>query len=162
MCNKSVSGAGKSKFEGGGGAGSVRCAQLQTSCSFRGVRASLETAGGMARKNPFGREGNHSGHPPRWLKGDRGAGSSRMEEAEARVNGQGEEDPRERWFHQENSHAEIRTLTHLEDDLNSALSFEHGGGQRASQLWITHILLRRLSRERTTLGKAVEVFAKLQ
>ena len=56
----------------------------------------------------------------------------------------------------------IRTLTHLEDDLNFALLFEHGGGQRASQLWIARILLGHLSRERTALGKAVEVFAKLQ
>ena len=40
--------------------------------------------------------------------------------------------------------------------------FEHGGGQRASQLWITLILLGCLSRERTTLGKDVEVFEKLQ
>ena len=50
----------------------------------------------------------------------------------------------------------------MDDDLNSALLFEHGGGQRASQLWITHILFERLSRERTALGKAMEVFAKLQ
>ena len=61
----------------------------------------------------------------------------------------------------ENSRAKIRTLTHLEDDLNSSFLFEHGGRQRANQLWITHILLGHLSRERTTLGKVVEVFAKL-
>ena len=52
-------------------------------------------------------------------------------------NDQGEEDPGEWWFCQENSRAEIRTLSHLEDDLNSALLFEHGGDQCASQLWIT-------------------------
>ena len=50
----------------------------------------------------------------------------------------------------------------MEDNLNSALLFEHGGSQRASQLWITRILLGRLSQERKALGKAVEVFAKLQ
>ena len=50
----------------------------------------------------------------------------------------------------------------MEDDLNSALLFEHGGGQQASQLWITRILLGSLSREQKALGKVVEVFAKLQ
>ena len=40
--------------------------------------------------------------------------------------------------------------------------FEHGGAQRASELWLTRILLGRRSWEQTTLGKAVEVFAKLQ
>ena len=57
---------------------------------------------------------------------------------------------------------EIRTLACLEDDLDSTLLFEHGGDSRASQLWNTRILLGRLSRERKALGKAVEVFAKLQ
>ena len=85
-----------------------------------------------------------------------------MAEAEVRENGQGEEDPGEWWFHQENSHAEICTLSRMENDLNSTLLFEHSGGQGASQLWITCILLEHLSQERTALGKAVEVFAKLQ
>lgn len=83
-------------------------------------------------------------------------------EAEAKDNGQGDEDPGERWFRHENPKAEICTLFHLEEDLNSTLLFEHGGAQRASELWLTRILLGRLSREQTTLGKAVEVFAKLQ
>ena len=78
-----------------------------------------------------------------------------------RENGQGEEDLGERWFHQENYRAEIHTLSHLEDDLNSALLFEHGGGQHVSQLWITRILLGCFSWERTALGKVVEVFEKL-
>ena len=79
-----------------------------------------------------------------------------------RENGKDEEDLGERRFHQENSRAEIHTLSCLEDDLNSTLLFEHGGGQRASELWLTRILLGHLSRERTTLGKAMEVFVKLQ
>ena len=58
--------------------------------------------------------------------------------------------------------AEIRTLACMEDDLNCTLLFEHGGVERASQLWITHILLGKLSWERKALGKAVEFFAKLQ
>ena len=116
----------------------------------------------MATKNPFSREGNHGGRLPLQLGGDGEAGSPRAYEAEVRMNERGDEDPGERWFRQENSRAEIRTLTHREDDLNFALLFEHGGNQRASQLWITRIMLGHLSRERTALGKVVEVFAKLQ
>ena len=55
--------------------------------SLRGVQVGLESEGRMARKNPFGREGNHSGHPPLWLGGDRGPGSSGGLEAEVRENG---------------------------------------------------------------------------
>ena len=50
----------------------------------------------------------------------------------------------------------------MEDELHSTLLIEHGGGQWPNKLWITRILLERLSRERTLLGKAVEVFVKLQ
>ena len=83
----------------------------------------------MEGKNPFVREGNHKGPPPpHRLRGDRGAGSSGAEEVEVRANEQGDEDMRERWFRQENSRVEICTLTHLEDDLNTTLMFEHGGG----------------------------------
>ena len=79
-----------------------------------------------------------------------------------RENGHRDKDPGEWWFCQENSQAEIHTLFCLEEDLNSTLLFEHGGGQRPNELWLTHILLGCLSQERTTLGKAMEVFAKLQ
>lgn len=52
-------------IEGGGGASlGRRHAHLQIVYSFRGVHTGLESVGGMARRNPFGREGNHSGHPP--------------------------------------------------------------------------------------------------
>jgi hypothetical protein len=121
----------------------------------------FETIGGMAGKNPFTKEGNHGGHLLCQLRGDRVVGSSGEEEAEVRENGQGDDDLGERWFRQEISHAEIRTLTRLEDDLNFALLFEHCGGQRSNQLCLTRILLERLSRERMTLGKAMDVFAKL-
>ena len=72
---------------------------------------------------------------------------SNVEEVEERVSGQGDEDPGERWFWQENTRVEIRTLACMEDDLNFVLFFEHGGGQWANQPWITRILLGRLSRE---------------
>lgn len=99
--------------------------------------------------------------PPRRLGNGKGDGSSRGMEPEVRENAQDDEDPRERWFHQENSRVEICTLFRLEEDLNSTLLFKHGVGQRPSELWLTRILLGCFSWERTTLGKAVEVFAKL-
>ena len=42
------------------------------------------------------------------------------------------------------------------------LLFEHVGGKRTIQLWITRILLGCLSWERMTFDKAMEVFVKLQ
>lgn len=116
----------------------------------------------MAGKSPLSREGSREGHLSSRLGGDRGVGGFGSADAEERTNGQGEEDPGERWFLQENSRAEIRILTRLEDDLNSSLLFEHGGGQRANPLWIARILLGCLARERLALGRVVEVFAKLQ
>lgn len=98
VCNKFILVMGKSKLEGGGGVGPVHHALLQKSCSITGVQAGLETMGGMAGKNPFDMEGNHNGHPPRWLRDDQGAQSSGVEEAKVRVDGKGEEDLGERWF----------------------------------------------------------------
>ena len=116
----------------------------------------------MVGKYRLSREGSHEGRLSSRVSGDRGARSSGLADIEARTNGQGEEDSGERWFRQENSRAEICILTHLKDDLNSSLLFEHGGGQRGSPLWIAHILLGCLSRDRMALCRAVEVFAKLQ
>lgn len=94
-----ASGRGRSCFKGGGGASPSSCALSQVLCRHRRALALFETAGVMVGKNPFVREGNHGGHPPlRRLGGDRGAGSSRTEEAKARSNGKEDEDPRERWF----------------------------------------------------------------
>ena len=66
-----------------------------------GVQAWLDTMGGMAGKNPFGREGNQGGQPPsppRRLGGDKGVGSSGADKVGVEANGQGDEDPGERWF----------------------------------------------------------------
>ena len=57
----------------------------------------LVAKGRMAGKNPLSREGNHGGRLPRHLGGDRGAGSSGADDPDARMNGQGDKDPRERW-----------------------------------------------------------------
>ena len=72
--------------------------QPRTICSLRGVQANLESVDVMAGMNPLGRDGNHSGHPPQRPGFDRGAGSSGGMEEEVRENGQGNEDPGERWF----------------------------------------------------------------
>ena len=40
--------------------------------------------------------------------------------------------------------------------------FKHRGSRRASQLWVTRILLGRLFRERLTLNRAVKSFTKFQ
>lgn len=94
----------------------------------RGVKPGLDSVGDMASRNPFSQEGNHSGHPPQRLRGEQGAGGLGAMETEIREDGQGKKDPREWWFHQENSQAKIHTLSYMEDDLNSTLLFEHGGG----------------------------------
>ena len=57
----------------------------------------------MEGKYPLSREGSREGHLSSRLGGDRGVGSYGDADAEARTNGQGEEDPWERWFRYENS-----------------------------------------------------------
>lgn len=59
-----ASSGGRNCFKGGGGASPGSCALSQTLCCHREGKAWLETVGGMAGKNPFGREGNQGGHPP--------------------------------------------------------------------------------------------------
>lgn len=83
----------------------------------------------MAGKIPLSRESSREGRNSSWLGERRGVGGSRFDDAAIRANEQGEDDPRERWFRQENSQEEIPILTRLEDDLNSSLVFEYGGGQ---------------------------------
>ena len=59
-----TSGGGRNYFKGGGGDDPGSCALSQALCRHRRTLAWLETTGGMARKNPFAKEGNHGGHPP--------------------------------------------------------------------------------------------------
>ena len=138
---------GSSIREGGGGPRFVVYVQMWMEQSLRGVQPSPISAGGMALRKYLNREGNHSGHLSRRLGGNEGVGASEVVETDSRENGQEEANPREQWFIQENSRVEILTLDCMEDDLNSALFFEHGKGQRANQLWIMQILLGRLSWE---------------
>lgn len=73
-----------------------------------------------------------------------------------------EVNPGERWLDLETSSVERRALFRLEREMDATLMFEHGGGLRASQLWVTRILLGRLFRERLTLGRAIKSFMKFQ
>lgn len=77
-----------------------------------------------------------------------------------RQGGGGEVNPGERWFNLETYPAERRALFHLEKEMEATLMFEHGGSQRAIQLWVTKILLKRLFRERLSLGRVVKSFEK--
>lgn len=75
--------------------------------SLRGVQPGPNSVGGMASRNPLNREGNNNGHIYRWHGADRGVGGLDAVETEASEISQGDDDPGERWFHQENSRAEI-------------------------------------------------------
>lgn len=68
----------------------------------------------------------------------------------------------ERWFNLETSSSERRALFRLEREMEATLMFEHGESRRASQLWVTRILLGWLFRERLSLGRAVKSYAKFQ
>lgn len=46
--------------------------------------------------------------------------------------------------------------------METTLLFEHGGSYRASQLWVTRILVVRLFRERLSLSRAVKSYTKFQ
>lgn len=80
-------------------------------------------------KIPLSREGSQEGCKYSQFGGGMGVGGFGFDNATMRANGEGEEDPRERWFRQENSQEEIHILTCLEDDLDSSLLFEYGGGK---------------------------------
>ena len=68
----------------------------------------------------------------------------------------------EHWFNMETMLAERRALFRLEQQMDATLMFEHGRRQKASQLWVTCILLGRLFWEWLALGRAVKAFVKFQ
>ena len=76
----------------------------------------------------------------------RGSGSSSPKKTTVEVHqgGGGEANPGERWFNLETSPAERRALFHLEREMDATLLFKYRGNRRASQLWVTRILLGRL------------------
>ena len=79
------------------------------------------------------------------------------------------EDPNEQgevWFNQDNSAVERCSMLQLERDLEASLIFEHldgeDSGPKVQPVWITHILLGRLFRERQVLGWVVKMYARFQ
>ena len=115
----------------------------------------------MVGRSPLSREGSREGCHYSRCGGGRVAGGSGKEAWEVQSPRGGGENPGERWFNLENSYAERCSLLRLKRELDASLIFEHGGGQRASQLWVTRILLGRLFRERLVLGRGVKMYAKI-
>ena len=66
--------------------------------------------------------------------------------------GSGEANLAERCYNTENSAAERQTLSRLEHELDATFRFEQGGGQGASPVWVTRIILGHLLRESMALG----------
>lgn len=62
----------------------------------------------------------------------------------------------------ENSAEERRIMANLEKTMQVALSFASGGEEPENSLWIVQILLERMIRERTEIGKVVKALAKFQ
>ena len=89
---KCASGWGRSELKGGGGAGPGISALFHDLRRHWRTLVLLVAEGWMSRKNPLSREGNHGGRLPCRLGSDRGARSSRANEAEVRMNGKGAED----------------------------------------------------------------------
>lgn len=92
----------------------------------------------------------------------RGLGGTRKEAEEVHLIGSGEVNSGERWFNMETTPAERCAMFDLEREMDATLIFEHGGGQKASQLWVTRILLGTLFREQLVLGHVVKTFVKFQ
>ena len=90
----------------------------------------------------------------------RGLGGTGKDTEEVNSSTRDEISSGEHWFNQETSSAERRAMFQLERELETTLKFEHGGGQQASPLWVTRILLGRLFKEQLALGHVVKVYAK--
>lgn len=116
----------------------------------------------MADRSSLCREGRRGGCHCSRCVGGRGTDSKGKEVVENQGMGSGDEHLGERWYNMENSAAERRSLSRLEQELDAAFRFEQGGGQGSSPVWLTQILLGRLLRERLVLGRAIKMFTKFQ
>ena len=63
-------------------------------------------------------------------------------------------------FNAENLATERRILTSLERELQVAFRFEDGNERLVNSVWVVRILLGRLLRECTALGRSIKQFAK--
>ena len=68
----------------------------------------------------------------------------------------------EQCFVAKNSAEERRIMTNLEKTMQVALSFAREGEELDNSPWIIQILLGRMIRERTEIGKAIKALAKFQ
>ena len=106
----------------------------------------------MAGRCPLFREGStERGNCSRCRSGH-GPGGTGKEAEEVYPISSGEVNLGECWFNMETMSAERHALFRLEREMDATLMFEHGGGKKASQLWVTRILLDKLFRERMALG----------
>ena len=62
----------------------------------------------------------------------------------------------------ENSVGERRTIANLEKTMQVALSFTGRGEEPDNSPWIVYILLGRMIRERSVIGRAIKSLAKFQ
>ena len=83
-----------------------------------------------------------------------------MDEVQSRETGGGT--LAESCFNAENSTSDRRILASLEKELQVAFRFADGNGDPANSVWVACILLGRLLREQTTVGRAIKLFAKFQ
>ena len=160
-------GRGQSKLIGGGKSerrGLAPSIFMPVSSLCRAVEYQTKEVGkwSMVGCNPLSREGSREGCNYTRGGGNQVAGGSGMDAKEIQSLGTGGENLGERRFNLENSSAERRSLHRLEREMNSSILFEHGGGQRASPLWVARILLGRLFQECLVLGQAVKMFVKFQ
>ena len=92
-----------------------------------------------------------------------GQQESRGKEAEETQSGtEGNVSFAEQCFVAKNSAEECRIMTNLEKTIQVALSFTRRGEEPDSSPWIIRILLGRMIRERTEIGKAIKALAKFQ
>ena len=68
----------------------------------------------------------------------------------------------ENYYAAENSVGEFRIIANLEKAMQAALNFVGDGEDPDNSLWIVCILLGRMIRERTTIGRAIKSLAKFQ
>ena len=68
----------------------------------------------------------------------------------------------ENFLNTENMAMDRRILASLERELQTAFRFEDDNGRSLNSVWVVRILLGRLLREWTTLGREIKQFAKFQ
>lgn len=141
--------------------------QVKTRGGGKVVHESMEQEGEQSRVRqiPMSMEDSRDGcHCSRC--GSQSYGSSSREHAFSKSLMEDPDEQGEAWFNQENSAAERHSMLRLERELEVALAFEHSDGEdsgpKVQPVWIMHILLGRLFKERQLLRRAVKMYAQFQ